>query len=342
MQESMNHFWQGLKTGKFVEKSEEEIKDFIAQNHFGREAIQELSPEDKETIMKPIFRYLKYRMNASELKKLCEEEIVYSPKAEHYGGRDIPHFILNTNRKFNPEKLKYGLLSKEEKIKLFSNPDIWNNAKLVDQFSIGPLLSWGMRYLEGYGFEKEEFDGMVKRIKNNTHKDLVNILDVGGAMGVALNEAKQNYPNEIITHNLTVDVEPVIYDVDNLYLATGERFPIELKENMDLILSNMAFVYMPGQSLALENCIQSLSVGGEAHLSVGWGKQDNFIKNSPQKMQAQYKRMQELDKEGFIELDVNSGDYNGDHALTYNPIRKDKNYFPSAFVKIKKLKSLEY
>lgn len=26
IQESMNHFWQGLKTGKFIPKTEEEIK----------------------------------------------------------------------------------------------------------------------------------------------------------------------------------------------------------------------------------------------------------------------------------------------------------------------------
>ena len=149
--------------------------------------------------------------------------------------------------------------------------------------------------------------------------------------------------NRIITYNMTLDVEPVTFDSDKLYLCCAERFPRELKQNVDLIISNMAFVYMAGQSLALENCLQSLSVGGEAFLSVGWGKQDSFIPGFAERMRNQYQRMQKLNNEEVIELEVHSN-LDGSHPLTYvtkKPNGTDNDfYFPGAFVHIRKIKSL--
>jgi len=344
IQPSMDHFWKGLKTGKFIPKTDKEIKQFMQENHFGGEAITELSKEDRKVIEKPIFEHLKFNMSEKdELKKLCEQEVAYFPSGIDY--YKCPCFILEDcffeEGEFFKEKNEKGeLLTKKEKIKLFSNPNIWHGSILYETNSRGPFTSWGMRSLEGYGFNKEHFGKIIKRVKENTGKNLLNILDVGGASGVALKEIKEYFPKEVITNNLTIDVEPVTYEFDNLYLCPGERFPKKLVGNMDLIISNMAFVYMPGQNLTLENCLQALSVGGEAFLSVEIGKQDYFVQDFPNRMRKQYDRMIHLKETGFIDLKVKSGSH-GSHALTHNPKKEMGTWYPPAWIEIKKLKSLE-
>jgi hypothetical protein len=346
IQKSMNHFWEGLKTGKFIGKTDEDVKKFIGENHFYGEAIIEPSEEDREVIEKDLFENIKYYLNIDIYRKLSEQEVIY---VENMKGLPGPHFILEESAEFKEYKKKGKILSPEDKIELFSNPDVWLNSRLLSDCLNGDLTSWGMRPLKEYGFEKDEFVGILKRVKKNTKKNLLNVLDVGGAIGIALKEIK-GIDSKVITNNLTLDVEPVTYDFDNLYLCTGERFPIKLKENMDVILANMSFVYMSGQSLALENCLQSLSVGGEAFLNVEWGKQEHFIPNFAEKMKKQYSRMKKLADKGFIELDIRSGNNSyKDHVLTYNPKKDIHNrsekfrevYFPPAFVKIKKLKYLK-
>jgi hypothetical protein len=349
IQKSMNHFWEGLKTGKFVEKTDEEIKQFMKENHFYGKAIIEPSKEEKAVLEKSIFSDLKTMFNHDSLRKLCEYKAVYVKKGGDPVFTNAPCFVLEGRESFEEEKSKFGTLSPEKKIKLLSNPDTWHKSRLLESDCSGTFRLYGMRELEDYGFDKKQFKEIIERTKKDTGKSLINILDVGGGMGVALKDIKKIDP-KIITNNMTVDVEPVTYDLDNLYLCVGERFPLELKEKMDIILSNMAFVYMPGQSLTLENCLQSLSVGGSAFLNVEWGKQDYFIPNSPEKMMKQYARMKKLADEGFIELDVHSGGGRyKNHALTYKP-KKDNNdyskefkevYFPPAFVIMKKLKSLK-
>ncbi len=345
IQESMNHFWEGLKTGKLVPKTEGEIKNFIHENHFGGEAIKELNKKDKEIVEKSIFEHLEFMFNKDTLKKLCEQEMVYLQDGRKRGHLYDPYFILedrmfNEGEIFKREKAKGNVLSKEKKLELFSNPDNWYYGTFLNSNISEPFISWGMRHLESYGFSKEEFEKIIKQVKKNTKKNLLNILDVGGAGGIALKDIKDSFPKKVITNNLTLDIEPVTYDFDNLYLCAGERFPKKLQENMDIIISNMTFLYMPGQNLALENCLQSLSVGGEAYLNVGWGKQDSFISDFPNRMAEQYQRMIELKNKGFIKLRINSGKF-GDHALTYVPRKEDNNWFPPAWVEIKKLKSLK-
>ncbi|MCR4327663.1 MAG: class I SAM-dependent methyltransferase [Nanoarchaeota archaeon] len=345
IQKLMSHFWDGLKTGKFIPKTDEEIRKIINENHFGGEAIIELSDEDRIVIENEIFNHLKYRISKNlDLRKLCEQEVVYAPNDIRCGG--FPCFITpdstfdKAKEYFKKEKLKGNLLTKNEKIELFSNPDIWLNGRLYSGNSNSPMGSWGMRHLEAYGFQVNEFGGVIKRVKGNTGKNLLNVLDIGGAMGVALKDIKDFFPKDVITNNMTVDVEPVTYEFDNLYLCPGERFPKSLEENMDIILSNMAFTYMSGQNLALENCLRSLSVGGEALLSVGIGKQDSFVQDFSNRMRNQYDRMIDLENKGFIELKVKSGTWVG-HALTYKPESESNNWFPPAWVEIRKLKSLK-
>ena len=200
-----------------------------------------------------------------------------------------------------------------------------------------------MRHIESYGLENP-LQEITARIRQRTGRKIVNVLDVGGAAGIALKDVKKQDP-QVSTWNMTMDMEPVTYDTDKTYLCIAERFPAELRESADLIISNYSFCYFPCQARALENCLQSLSIGGEAHLNISFGKQDIFVKNSANRMRQEYDRLASLKDSGKIELEVNG--WEGEkHALVYQPSnyreseQEREHFYPPAFVRIRKLKSL--
>jgi SAM-dependent methyltransferase len=333
----MNHFWEGLLTGNFIPKTEQEVRDYIAQNHFGGEALVELSDEDKQTILPSMFKKIEFSANWQGLKKLCEQKVYYFQEENGVWGASH-NLVLEES---NESKRGKQPLSRESKVALLSNPDIWFNSRCHSKGGSVPLGNWGMRPIESYGLE-EEIPSILDRIRKNTGKSLVNVLDVGGAGGIALRDIKKIDKN-VSTWDMTLDVEPVMHDFDRLYLCTAERFPAELRESADLIISHYSFCYFAGQAQAINNCLQSLSVGGEAHLSVCWGKQYTFVSNPVERMRKQYDQLITLRDSGKIELEVR--DWNGISALSYRPenfkenSEYGENFYPPAFVKIKKLKS---
>ena len=127
-----------------------------------------------------------------------------------------------------------------------------------------------------------------------------------------------------------------MYPSDFVYLCPAERMPASLRENMDLILSNYAFCYFPGQNLALENILQALSVGGEADIDVLFGKQNAFVDDFTLRMADQYRRMKQLHDQGYINLKVDS-DWDP-HPLDF-PVSRN-NFYPPARVHIRKKRSL--
>lgn len=139
----------------------------------------------------------------------------------------------------------------------------------------------------------------------------------------------------MITHNLTVDVEPVMYDVDKLYLCPAERMPRELKGNMDLVISNMAFLYFVGPHLALENCLAALSIGGEARLSVNHASRRGNVVEFAGRLADTYNRLRGLRDDKRILLQLRENDI---PILEYVPEDRNSRYFPFAHVTIIKLK----
>jgi hypothetical protein len=335
----MDHFWKGLATSKFVPKTEEEIRNYIAQNHFGGKALIELSDEDKEKILPKLLRSITWMANDSRLAGLCEKRIQHYQQT--FNERSQDYFVTKEAEKWEKGK---KTLSKERKEKLLSNPNIWFQACYSEKNCTMPLTNWGMRHIEEYRLEKPIRE-ITERIKQRTGRDIVNVLDIGGAGGIALKDIKTGDPR-VSTWNMTMDMEPVTHDVDRTYLCVAERFPAELRESADLIISNYSFVYFPCQALALENCLQSLSVGEEAHLSISFGKQSYFLKDSARRMRQEYDRLIGLRDSGKIDLRVDS--WEGDkHALVYQPDNCNENehkrehFYPPTFVKITKLKSLD-
>ncbi|GEM_PF-5294402 len=347
-------FFEGIEKEAFQPWTEEETQIFLEEDIFGFEPLKELNQRDKEVIYSSTKQLLGWYLNREIYHELTSREVYFFATSQELPENvakelrlpDFPFFFVSPydpGRKEQFNKIvksltKAGIesLSIMKKKNLLSDPESWFAGYKSIGWTSDCLVGYGMRHLHEYGITDEHFLETIKRIQDATRKEKVNVFDVGGANGLALYDAKK-LTDTIITHNLSPSVEPVMFPTDYLYTCPAERMPISLKENMDLILSNMAFVYMAGQHLALENILQSLSVGGEAHLSIEWGKQNEFVDSSSQRMAQQYRRMQELHEKGYIELEVKSS-YKP-HPLDF-PAGEGK-FYPPARVRIRKKKSLE-
>ena len=87
-------------------------------------------------------------------------------------------------------------LTVEEKLAMFSDFFVWNNGRIKiyngDKWCIDKSLGgYGARSLEGYGFKKDKFKGIVERVKKDTNKKDIKMLDVGGLMGEACYDAER-------------------------------------------------------------------------------------------------------------------------------------------------------
>ncbi len=160
-------------------------------------------------------------------------------------------------------------LTPQDKERIYTDIEIVSDASMRVNRCVG---SFGManRPLTQYSYEDtygdlDRLDAIIERIRKRTGRDEIRLLDVGGSLGRAAWEAEQRYANLQAT-NLTVTDGMAMFPVTYV-LALGERMPARFHESFDLILSNMAFCYFTFPELGVENCLQALAVGGEAHLS---------------------------------------------------------------------------
>ena len=348
-------FWEGIDAGKFNPWTTQEISTLV-EEMLGSSPLQELTTRDREVISIEMHHILSSNLNRnlyhllasdpvyffSTAKEIPPETDIFAPfpdKASFFVPRSSNSYEIN-KKEFDTitailAKAGKEHLSRPEKKKMLSDPAVWLNARLNTVRIDCPLVGYGMRPLTSYGINTEQFMDTVKRVQNATGKDKINLLDVGGANGLALQDARK-LTNIVITHNLTPTLEPAMFSTDFLYVCPAERMPESFREQMDLILSNYAFCYFPGQDLALENILQALSVGGEANIEVSFGKQRVFVDNFAPRMAEQYKRMKHLHDLGYITLKVES-DCNP-HPLDF-PVSQN-NFYPPAQLYIRKNKSL--
>ncbi|MBI2102376.1 class I SAM-dependent methyltransferase [Candidatus Woesearchaeota archaeon] len=364
--ELRERFREGLRAGTYRFWSQEEIADVVEREMFFFEPLQELEEEDRTIIFGEICKHVSSEsFNSPHYAELASEGVyvfgahettlrecgldppklgnryeILVPAGREYFLRE--DYYLQSRRGY--QQLEEALqqcgrrpLSVEEKEKLFFDPKFMDSARLVGTWGSTGTHGFGMRTLKEYGFTDEQFLEMVGRIQRSMGKKIINVLDVGGANGVALRDMR-TLSDAIVTHNLTPTVEPAMYPVDFLHTCTAERMPASLRESMDLVFSNYAFCYFPGQNLALENILQVLSVGGEADLNLNWGKQDVFVPNFSQRMADQYRRLKKLHDQRYIELEV-KGNERFPHPLSF-PVDKGGRFYPPAHLKMRKLKSL--
>jgi SAM-dependent methyltransferase len=147
------------------------------------------------------------------------------------------------------------------------------------------------------------FAHIIDRIRKDCGKGNVRILDVGGGMGEAMCDAKKISPS-VETYDLTLDEEPAMFTPDHLVLCPAERMPREWEEQMDLVLSNMAFQYFNYPDLALLNVVKALSVGGEAYLSFSAVRSPTEERELAIRLRSIYHYLQSLSEKGTVSIDA--------------------------------------
>ena len=94
-------------------------------------------------------------------------------------------------------------------------------------------------------------------------------------------------------------------------------------EAMDLIVSNMSFGYFEAPDLALRNCVEALTVGGEAILNIT--PYDGWRKDKVERLWTELGNVEMLEKKGILSL----GKYNLWTGKHMNSISEGKNSMPS-------------
>jgi SAM-dependent methyltransferase len=400
---TLEHFWNGVMTGKYEELADSDIEKMIDNVYLSEQPLTQLTDEEISKIKESLRKAIKKHVGGSKLKNLSEKEVLFLPsisdeearekkgrvmlkdgrymivKINHwlsgegvhsleihnrYGSSEKkmmtrdPHFFITEQETDDPHKTDWNneiihvirsiggkTLSKKQKIERYSDIKTWRQA-LYHSFNFeSPVGAQGYRDLYkgaeessagNYGFTKESFSQLLSEIRERTGRNRLLMLDVGGGLGNACFQAEQLDSNLKAT-NLTIEEEPAMYPVETV-IAPAEAMPASFKEKYDLILSNIAFRYFPYPDIALDNCLKSLSVGGEARLSVSTGREIVDVKDYATRLSKEYKKLKDLSEKGFIELSV---DYHGPHdPLEYNNT-EDEKYFPDGFVRIIKLKPIE-
>jgi hypothetical protein len=233
-----------------------------------------------------------------------------------------------TNWKTGVREIVEGLggrrLSPSEKMSLLSDINVWRDLHVVTLSSSSTGHKWGYRPIkETFFIDEEEFYHAMQQIREQTGREQIRLLDVGGGLGEACYEAEQLDPN-IQATNLTVLPEPAMYGVKTVY-CSAERMPESFKGQFDLVWSANTFRYLVFPDLAIDNCIAALDVGGEARISLDSLHQHPVrITDLEERMARKYQELTELRDQGLIELDYS--------------LRGPDEEFRSGRLKIKKLK----
>jgi len=203
-------------------------------------------------------------------------------------------------------------LKPEELIKLLANPEVVYSTRYVNSQGSTMLTGDGSRHLyardkeetpeeDNYGYSSaEDFNNILKRIKQRTKKQKLTMLDMGGNVGQALMDAK-NIDSTLKTINITLKSETVVSG-DIVVRRPAEYMPSVFEESIDLIESNYSFRYFLFPDIALKNTVKALSIGGETNL--------DFTNDScPLDKEELLKRMKnifawlaELEQKGYIEV----------------------------------------
>ena len=337
---TLQHFWRGIETGKFVPLTDEEIDDMITSVYFNGEPLTGLTEEEENNIRKGLFKIAKSPSGTKILEDLASKEVVYLPKEKCPDGifkTKQPLLIIKGTENITGETTTGAIdqdgitLSPAEKIRIFSDIEIWKSAGFHRQ-GYRPLLRTEETYGEDYGYTREQFVQLVEAIKRRTGKQDIKMLDVGGGIGEACQDA-QNLCPEIEAVNLTIDEEPAMFPVKTV-LKPAERMPADFREGFDLIVSKTAFGYFVYPDIALENCLQSLSVGGEARILFITGSQEYEVPDYVKRIVMEFRRLKKLAENGYIDLEVNAD------IFDVKPEDKVED-LPNRFVVIRKKKSLE-
>lgn len=284
------YFWDGIAGREYQLPTKDELKTLFDQElEKNSPPMQELTAEEYSTVYNNSLDQFSQCTTGESRVEIIEafantDQIYYTQFERRI------EFIFAPSKEIirklaSNSQLK--VMGRAKALEIISTPEGWNSAYVMigDERGGGfghNLPMQGMRTLDGYGISHEQLAKSFAGIRQRTGQAELNVLDIGGGMGVALDEIKSLDPNAR-TINLTVDLEPIMYPVDELVLCPAELLPRRLEESADYIVSRTAFRYFNYPDLALRNAVMALSIGGEADILYSFERSERLEKLIPVK-----------------------------------------------------------
>lgn len=261
------HFIDGLISGNFKPLADSEIEATANQCYFSFEPLLNLKPEQEKLLKQYSLSCLKDVLNRNnEFRFLCKK-IYYSddiyPNSKVLFDKKTKIDAENRGKKIKPFNL-------QDKPQIFE-PSFWFSARYSTENYEAPMTYYGNRMLKDYGLPEKEWQELLSKVRAQTNKEKLAILDIGCGAGMALEDMK-NLDSNIETHGLTMEQEPAMFEADQFHYHLAERIPASFKNKFDIILSNMSFRYYLFPNIALRNVILSLSKGGYAKIHFGYDR----------------------------------------------------------------------
>ncbi len=199
----------------------------------------------------------------------------------------------------------YGPISRPKIAELFSNPEIWSTARVVSGYSSSYCTRWGTiaTPLRAYGWRQMDLAEMARDVRARTQRGTLRLLDLGGGMGRALQDAKEVAP-DLYTVNLTSTEEPALFAFDRLEIALAEAMPEELRESVDIMISFYAMTHTRIPSLVIANALQALALGGEACLDISTHKAMISQERLQRDYEAVYENLSQLAERHLLSFDM--------------------------------------
>jgi SAM-dependent methyltransferase len=344
-----NKYFRALKAGKVVQYSDREINRIIDRYYLNEEAITELPEKEAKILREKIFIILQSFFHdsfisdiaGSDILCLNQEQIEAMNKetgSSHTIRKEGGKFLIDLSASREKEKViefcqkeKIITMSPQEKVDFLKNLTEFLSANFSSGCMTGTCNYMGYRDIIRYDVGR--IKNLLAEIRLTSGRKNLTVLDLGGGIGLGLAGLKELDP-DIYAINLTLHAEAAMYKTDRTILSPAERFPKSLKENVDLVISNMAFRYFRFPDLAVRNVVHSLRVGGIANIFVTCERSGGSDAELKRRLNKTYDWLQELIEQGVLAIDFSYGGPFGE------PL-KIKKLFPCRGLLIRKLKSLD-
>lgn len=317
--------------------TEEEVSPVVGRRYLSFGSIVSITDDEEGLLKRLMVERLLYALNNSFFSDLIRTEYYL---LEIDGEMSLcTESFMDLHVGSHPGRYKFVKddnlkpLSSLEKLEFIEDP------KNLDTVLYSPpcacrITMMGYRSLDQYLFGNgRSFSEVIAEIQGDLGRKALNVMDLGGGYGLALDEAKKLHP-ELVTYNITRDEEFSSYPVDFTSICFVERMPAALSGKIDFIFSNMATRYFAFTDLVIRGCIESLSRGGRMHIffsSEASGNPD--IDDIKRRMKEAYQYLKDLELSGLISLQID-GTYNGLHL---GEKAEEGSLFPASSVDVIKL-----
>jgi len=338
--------FKGIKDNKWYPYNTKDINDFLDTHHFSGEPLLPLVPKDEKRLRSYLFRTMKGVVSEYRFKDYCLNPLVKLERGTKKFGtllKDWPYVAnLNIGDDTKKKQLQNFIdwngvvpMTPDEKIDFLKNPSLYGEHRYIKSGGgESDFCRQGYRSIEEYdGLSKGRFIKLLKKAQKSTGKKNIRILDIGGGIGQALQDIKRIDEN-VFTINMTIDPESSLFASDRTIIGSAERFPADLLNSVDLVITNMAFRYFPFADLAVRNIIHSLSLGGMADVFVSTERSPTSDREIKKRLTETYSWLLKLKKEGCIKISFTNGYF---MKVKYSV---DDSLYPCRGIKVTKLKQI--